>query len=138
MTKRTDRLLRLALLVALLSASQSLRASGARELPLSPEAVEHFRALPASQLPDEVRYMGSTERWHLFGLLLTSTEGDHPFDSVYGFRVPIEQIDVNNGWTLNQEDRKTWVTVGACPMARWKTPERRQLQIPKDRQACRW
>ncbi len=78
--------------------------SGERELEISKASLNSF---PIFTVPDLVRlgqsarYVGSTPDWHIFAEKLTSDEGGMPFDSVYGYRVPISALTLEGGRAID-------------------------------------
>ena len=103
------------LAIALLLGSNTL-ASGERELELTPQRISEFLELMPEQVSTQYRYIGRYQQWELFGETLTSTDGDMPFSSTYGYRVIAETIEVVNGRTIKLDQTPQWVHVDTCPM----------------------
>ena len=105
-----------AVLAIALSLGSNTLASGERELELTPQRISEFLELMPEQVSTQYRYIGRYQQWELFGETLTSTDGDMPFSSTYGYRVIAETIEVVNGRTIKLDQTPQWVHVDACPV----------------------
>lgn len=95
----------------------AVNASGVRELRLdeclNKETVCVEIASESLQL--SYRYLGSTEQWHFWGETLTATDGDMPFSSTYGYKIPRDSLEVSPVNTIAENQLNHWVSPNSCP-----------------------
>jgi|GEM_PF-1737516 len=108
-----------ALVAALLVSTPATHAafSGERELEISVASLSTFPTFTVPDLVslgDSARYVGSTPDWHIFAEKLTSDEGGMPFDSVYGYKVPITAIRLEGGHAIDLTDQGFYAFVQEC------------------------
>jgi hypothetical protein len=110
-----------------ISFTAGLSASGNRDLIFDAHSAETMRELASSDLTlkgsSPLRYLGSSQQWHIFGETLTSTEGGRPFDNTFAYRVSRENIKVINGWSLNGNNDHYRIHVTSCPTISIKEAE---------------
>ncbi len=110
-----------------ISFTAGLLASGNRDLIFDANAAETMREMAPSDLSQQgnspLRYLGSSQQWHIFGETLTSTEGGRPFDNTFTYKVSRENIKIVNGWTLNGIDNQYRINVPSCPTISIKKTE---------------
>jgi len=69
------------------------------------KAIELYEEIAIDRLDLEISYLGSTDKWHLFAKIITSFAGDHPFDTIFGYKIATDEIEVKNSWALTEENR---------------------------------
>lgn len=103
------------ILMAVIGFSSGLMASGNRHVIINTSSIEKIRELDSSQLSGNLKYLGTTRRWHLFGETMTSSEGGHPFDSSYAYKIARKRIEVQVSLTLNENAHDYEIHVPSCP-----------------------
>lgn len=125
----------LALGLALFASSAS--ASGQRGTALTPEGIEGFQELTATKLGAErgLHYAGSTDKWHVFMRVLTSTGGGMPFDHLDTYKVAVSAVTVANGWSIRFSDRI--IEAANCPLLRRDASDPTKARVPSGEEARR-
>ena len=73
-------------------------------LTITQEALADFRQLSVRVLSAykvQPRYVGSTEKWHLFLKKESRQAVDKTFSSIFGYRISAEDASATNGWNLS-------------------------------------
>ncbi len=116
-------------LLLLIVVTPVANASGEQGMVLTEEAIEDFRTLTAEDvLSRRLTYVGSTDKWHAFMLVETSTGGDMPWSYLSTFKVAVDAVTVVNGWTIFFSEHD--VSAPDCPSARASQQNPGHLEVP--------
>lgn len=103
-----------AILIILLSISINAHASGQRSEQITSESLQRYPRITLGDAPAEVlRYMGTASledgRVHLLMITRTSVsrraDGSPgmPWDSVFGYLIDADELEIVNGWSLDEQ-----------------------------------
>ena len=73
-------------------------------LTITQESLADFRQLSVRVLSAykvQPRYVGSTEKWHLFLKKESRQAVDKAFSSIFGYKISVEDASATNGWNLS-------------------------------------
>ncbi|WP_163932079.1 hypothetical protein [Paraferrimonas sp. SM1919] len=101
-------------------------ASGTRSLDLFETAIEAFYQAQPRHLKTDSRYLGTTDKWHLFGLTQTDITAGMPWSHTYGIKIAIAELVIINGWQLDLTDPKHIPYIADCPRIK-KLPKRENI-----------
>ena len=118
-----------------IASSTTAMASGQRGRTLSsPKDVETFTKLKGVDLlKRRLNYVGSTAKWHLFFEVRTSTGGGRPYDHLFAFKVPVDELKALNGWKIAFSKR--YIAARRCPSVSATKGKVPVIKLPKDPQA---
>ncbi len=84
-----------------------------------------IRVLAAYKSPP--RYIGSTPKWHLFLKKETRQAVDKQFSSIFGYKIPRNNNDIENGWDLSLPIR---INPDRCPRVSHYSDDKRRFSLP--------
>ena len=129
---------KIALVAIALVLSTHAVSSGERALELSPQRISELPELEANQVSEAYHYIGRYQEWQLFGETLTTSDGDMPFSSTYGYRVAADSVEVINGRALALSKLPRWIDVETCPaiISVIAEQEKHRIVVAKTEAAC--
>ncbi|WP_068546303.1 hypothetical protein [Thalassotalea crassostreae] len=103
------------LLSLLVVVSFVTEASGSRSLHISIKTIEKLKQIGPTQLTSNIRYLGSTDHWHIFSKTETYLSKGYPNDHTVGMKIKFEQLVVENYWILDVNKQNYLINTTRCP-----------------------
>ena len=128
------------IIIALFSAA--VMASGKREIAIADCLDQQCEVVKFSHLDKDLFYLGSTDSWHLFAKVLTSSNKNSdgseamPFDNVYGYKLAINEATLVDIYNLTEQDLKSTAMIRECPPVVALDEKTKSISVAKVTDSC--
>lgn len=113
-------------------------ASGEQSIEVNEEAIKGYEEIDLDKLDSESRYLGSTDKWHLFAKTLTSFAGDRPFDTTFGFKITSDKATIKNGWKLTSDEQTKTAFPFECQRLMAINKKEKSIVLTGDEKLRKW